>query len=147
MSENPVAPQNLMRAALGAFCLFALLGACSSGTGIVRTGPHLPGKEPKPIRVSEPPPPVQIEAIPLRRNEDCFYRDGAWENDGSGWRWRKGEWILPPADCYYAPPQTSYEEFDVGTALVHRPGVWHPRGKDGKRCPKAKPCPAPLGND
>ncbi len=135
------------KAALIGLCCLVSVFACSSGTGIVRTGPHLPEKEKKPISVSKPPPPVKVEAIPLRRNEDCYFRDGAWENDGSGWRWRKGEWILPPPDCYYAPPQTSYEEFDVGTALVHRPGVWHPRSKDGTRCQKEKACPAPQGDD
>lgn len=119
---------------------------CSGSTGVARMGPHIPEKEGKPIRVSEPPPPVKVEAIPLRRNKDCVFRDGAWVNDGSGWRWKKGEWILPPLGCYYAPPQTAYEEFDIGTALVHRPGVWHPRRKSDAECPKPRECPAPQGD-
>ncbi len=124
-----------------------LVLGCEKGGGGVRTGRHLPEKEKKPIRVSQPPPPVKVEAVPLRRNEECFFRDGAWENDGSGWVWTKGEWILPPEGCYYAPPHTGYEEFDVGTTLVHRPGVWHPRGKATRKCAAEKPCPPPLGNE
>lgn len=131
---------------IGLLLLPPVLLGCSGGTGVARMGPHLPEKEPKPIRVSSPPPPVKVEAIPLRRNKECVYRDGAWVNDGSGWQWERGAWILAPLGCYYAPPQTSYEEFDVGTALVHRPGVWHPRGKSGGDCPKARECPAPEGN-
>lgn len=131
---------------LGLLICPSLLGACSGGTGVAKMGPHRPDKEAKPIRVAEPPPPVKVEAIPLRRNKDCVFRDGAWVNNGSGWRWKKGEWILPPLGCYYAPPQTTYEEFDVGTALVHRPGAWHPRGKAHVECPKPRKCPAPSGN-
>ena len=121
------------------------LSACRSRTGVLRTGPHQPEREGAPLRVRAMPPPVKVEAVPLRRNKDCFYQDGSWVPAGNSWSWVKGEWILPPADCYYAPPRTAYEEFGVGTALVHRPGFWHPRVSTKKECGEPKKCPASLG--
>lgn len=121
------------------------LTACGTRTGVLRMGPHQPEREPAPLRVRAMPPPVKVEAIPLRRNKDCFYRDGAWVPEGNSWRWEKGEWILPADACYYAPPRTAYEDFGVGTALVHRPGFWHPRTPTKKECGEPKKCPALQG--
>jgi hypothetical protein len=127
------------------FALVVCFAGCRPRTGILRTGPHIPEREGAPLRVRAMPPPVKVEAVPLRRNKDCFYRDGAWVPEGNSWRWEKGEWILPPTACYYAPPRTAYEDFGVGTALVHRPGFWHPRTPMKKACGEPKKCPAPQG--
>lgn len=134
---------NLKRAAILAG---ALAVACGSGTGIVRTGPHRASEELPPLRVSSAPPAPKVETLPLRRNNKCFFRDGAWVPEGRAWKWEKGEWILPPTACYYAPPQTRYEDLDVGPALVHRKGVWHPTVGRGAKCSEPKPCP-PAGKN
>lgn len=105
-------------------CVF-LVPACAGKTAVVRTGPHRPSEEPPPVRVGRPPPPAEVETLPLRRNPDCYYQDGYYEPDGSTWKWVKGSWILPPRGCYFAPPSTAYEDLDIGTTLVFRPGVWH----------------------
>jgi hypothetical protein len=122
--------------------LAAISLACASDTGIVPLGPHRPELEPKPIRVRSPSPPVEIAVLPLRRNEECFYLDGHYAPQGSSWRWVTGEWILPPADCYYAPPTTQYEKLEVGTTLVFRKGAWHPQNEENNKCGPALACPA-----
>jgi len=109
-----------------ALCASLLSSSCGSKTGLVTRGPHLVDKEEAPHKVLHRPPPAEIEVMPLRRNKNCFYLDGYHEPKGSAWSWVHGSWILPPVDCYYAPPQTLYEDLDVGTTLVHRKGVWHP---------------------
>src|SRR5690606_17808162 len=117
--------------------------ACSRTTALLPRGPHLPNKEPPPLRVREAPPPAQIEVVPLRRNKRCYYQDGYWSPDGGAWVWTKGQWILPPPACYYAAPATQYEDLKVGTTLVHRPGAWHslfPR--QAQTCADPQPCPA-----
>jgi hypothetical protein len=81
----------------------------------------------------------------LRRNKHCVYMDGEWSPAGGQWTWKRGEWILAPSGCYYAPPQTTYEEFKAGAALVHRPGVWHPKTKSDVECADPRPCPVSQG--
>lgn len=124
--------------------LFAI--ACGSGAAVVRTGPHRPSEEPPPKRVSSAPPPPKVETLPLRRNSKCFFRDGEWTPSGRAWKWEKGEWILPPPGCYYAPPQTRYEDLDVGPALVFRKGVWLSTLARGAKCTNPKPCPVAAEN-
>lgn len=121
--------------------------ACSANTGVIKTGPHLPDGEPPPIEVGEPPPPTKIEAVPLRRNKNCDFRDGTWKPSGGGWEWEKGEWILAPKGCYYAPPTTRYEALKSGPALVHRKGAWHPLGSGKGQCASPRPCPIPTHDD
>ncbi len=115
--------------------------ACSSRTPVVRSGPHRPADEPPPIRVRRPPPPAEVETLPLRRNPACYYQDGHHEPAGDGWKWVKGRWLLPPRGCYFAPPTTAYEDLEVGTALVFRPGVWHPFQRWVLTCAAPRDCP------
>lgn len=122
--------------------LVVLTGACSSNSGVVPLGPHRPDTEPAPKRVRNIPPPVEIQVMPLRRNDACYFLDGHHEPDGDDWIWKKGEWILPPSDCYYAPPTTRYERISGGTTLVFRAGVWLPKDENGPPCASAEPCPA-----
>ena len=56
-------------------------------------------------------------------------------------QWTRGEWVLPPKGCYYAPPRTGYEDLDVGTALVFRAGAWLPYTKGLITCEQPRPCP------
>ena len=125
-----------------AMTLAALALACSADTGIVPMGPHRPNKEPRPLRVRTPSPPVELQVLPLRRNQECFFLDGHYVPKGDAWHWIPGKWILPPEDCYYAAPSTRYEKLDVGTTLVFRAGAWHPNSEDDPECSPVRACPA-----
>jgi hypothetical protein len=128
--------------------LVVLLGvACGSNAGVIKTGPHIPDKEARPVEVDEPPPATKVEAVPLRRNKNCDYRDGAWKPAGRGWEWEEGEWILSPKGCYYAPPTIRYEDLKSGPALVYREGTWHPLGSGTGQCASPRPCPIPTHDD
>lgn len=129
-------------AILSSVALVFALFSCGSKNILLPTGPHIPQKESAPLRVKTPPPPARIEVVPLRRNSRCLYRDGHWSPRGSTWTWSKGEWVLPPEGCYYAPPQTRYEDVELGTTLVHREGTWHPSNpKSEGTCAEALACP------
>jgi hypothetical protein len=120
-----------------------LIVGCSQKTALVPRGPHLPQREPPPVRVRSAAPLAQIEVVPLRRNKRCYYQDGYWSPDGGVWIWTKGQWILPPPGCYYAPPATHYEDLKVGTTLVYRPGTWHTLlPQRSLTCTEPQPCPA-----
>lgn len=124
------------------YLLTMLSLGCGSNTGVVPLGPHRPEAEAPPTRVRDVPPPVEIQVMPLRRNKACYFLDGHHEPEGDTWLWKKGEWILPPSDCYFAPPTTRYERVSGGTTLVFRPGVWLPNEEDGPACAPARACPA-----
>jgi hypothetical protein len=132
-------PRGLSNISFG-WALLAL--SCGSPSVLVPKGPHVPSEEAAPIRVKRPPPPAQIEVMPLRRNNECFYRDGSWSPKGRSWTWTKGDWVLVPDGCYYAPAQTRYEILEIGTTLVHRSGSWHPVTSKGQsKCAPVQTCP------
>lgn len=136
-----------LRASQALFALAVLIWGCQKANVLVPRGPHRIDQEPGPVRVRSPPPPANIEVLPLRRNPSCFYLDGHHEPRGGGWVWQQGAWILPPAHCAYAPPRTSYEQIAGGTTLVYRAGAWHPKKLGGQPCDAPKSCPDPGVQD
>ncbi len=118
--------------------------ACTKKDFGVPRGPHRAAQEDEPERVKKPPPPAEVEVVPLRRNDTCLYMDGYYKPTQGTWIWQQGEWVVPPADCYYAPPETHYEKVTGGTTLVHRKGVWL-KNKGSGLCEDAQPCPRLFG--
>lgn len=125
--------------------LFAVFG-CGSSTPLVPTGPHPPEATVISQRVEFPPPPAQAEVLPLRRRNDCLWRDGHWEWDGRGWRWVRGAWVLPPPGCYYARPETEWVRSGGGSVLIYRRPRWYPDPEENTlgRCEEARSCTSLL---
>jgi hypothetical protein len=121
-----------------------LLMSCGASVDLVPRGPRGQGGPPI-VQVSTFPPPATIEVIPLRRHPDCFWQDGRWEpgdprgQGGSTWVWKPGSWVRPPADCYYAPPETAVENSGSGTHLLYVPGAYYVPDS-GQPCPAPPPC-------
>jgi len=122
----------------------ALLGAalassaCGGGTPLVSAGPH-PADGPPPVVVHDPPPPTKVEIVPLRRNQECFWKGGYWTPRAGSWRWVKGTWVLPAPGCTLAPAVTHFEAVEGSTVLVHRAELWY-RTDGAEACEAPKDC-------
>jgi hypothetical protein len=88
--------------------------------------------------VGYPPPPAQIETIDerLAGRPECHSLDGHYEWRGRRWQWLSGEWMIPPADCHYAPSVLSWGP-PPNARLYYTPPRWY--RADGKT-----QCPAPT---
>ncbi len=125
--------------------LVALAAACTPGLRKPPTGPH-PAFGAEPIFVDEAPPPAKIDEVPpAPSNESCVWIDGAWAYTDRGWQWTAGEWILPPASCYFAPPAIGWINADEKGLLWYRPGRWYgpegsSTGEKSATCAEPTPC-------
>lgn len=109
------------------------------------SGPHRFALEDASI-VDYPPPPAQIEEIDPQphRDDGCVYVDGAWLWNGRRWAWRAGTWVIPPAGCYYAHPESFWQATAEGPGdLYYRNPKWYPADRNPKaeRPCSPKPCP------
>ncbi|HEV8244640.1 MAG TPA: hypothetical protein VGP93_02640 [Polyangiaceae bacterium] len=131
----------MMMRALSPFAPALLAGACGGGVALVPSGPHPPHLQ-EFVEVDFPPPPAQIEEMTesLDSNSDCAWVDGHYHWDGH-WVWRAGRWVLPPEDCYYAPPVMAWSKA-AEPKLYYSPPRWY--RDDAELLPAARAiCPAP----
>jgi len=107
------------RAALAIVGVLALT-ACDQSIPTPRLGPH---SNEEPVTVPYPPPPAKVEVIPSPPQElkNPVWIDGEWQWKGRRWVWQAGQWELPAAGGYYAPPTTL--RLADGT-LLYYPGTW-----------------------
>lgn len=105
------------------FSLSVLVG-CGGGLALAPSGPH-PLHIQEFVEVDYPPPPNQVEEIPesVEGEPDCVWTDGHYDWDGS-WMWRPGRWVLPPEDCYYAPPVVAWSK-TRDPKLYYSPPRWY----------------------
>ena len=93
------------------------------------------------LRVDSPPPPAQIEYLSSEPpSPGCRWLDGQWQWVSQHWDWRPGGWVPPPADCQYAPPNTTWVVSEGAGALYYRPGRWY-SVSEPRLCPDPAPCP------
>lgn len=97
--------------------------------------------------VQYPPPPAQIEIRDeqLAGRPECRFVDGHYEWRGRHWQWQPGAWAIPPANCYYAPPNVAWGA-PPNARLYYTPPRWY--RADGKSCQAPVPClirPQPSG--
>ena len=95
------------------------------------------------MRVPYPPPPAQVEVIPLRRREECLWRDGYWGWKGAGWRWTDGAWVIPPEACSYARPETRWVKENSSAKLLYFAPEWLPDEAETK-CAEPRSCSSLL---
>ena len=102
-----------------------VLSACERLIPTPKLGPHM---NEEPVTVPFPPPPAKVEVIPSPPPElkEPVWIDGEWQWKGSRWVWHAGQWELPVAGSYYAPPTTL--RLTDGT-LLYYPGTWKDRAK------------------
>ena len=53
--------------------------------------------------VAFPPPPARVEYVPAAPKTDAVWIDGEWTWQGVHWAWKRGRWVVPPANASYAP--------------------------------------------
>jgi hypothetical protein len=117
--------------------------SCGPTTDVVLETPEGTPRTAKGVRVPFPPPPAEIEVIPLRRRDECFWRDGFWQWSQTGWSWRPGAWELPPVGCTYTRPTTRWVK-DAGTLkLLYFGAEWQPE-EPGIRCSEPRSCSSLL---
>ncbi len=130
-----------------AWLLLAVSGsgsaACGSSTTLVPESPVGAARKSPGSRVPYPPPPAKVEVIPLRRRDECLWRDGFWVFKGASWRWTPGAWVIPPLDCTYARSETRWEKNGGTTKLLFFPPEWQPEEPGGK-CEEPKSCSSLL---
>jgi hypothetical protein len=105
---------------LAALLALALVG-CGYTVPTPKTGPH---ENEEPIEVPFPPPPARVELIPkppVGKEKSAVWVDGAWEWKVHRWVWLAGQWEVPQANTYYAPPTTI--RLSDGS-LKYFPGAW-----------------------
>ncbi len=123
--------------------LVPLVGGCGSHAELVVEAPPGTDHKEKAVRVPYPPPPARVEVLPLRRRDECLWRDGYWMWDGSGWDWESGAWLVPPEECEYVRPETHWEKDNGNMRLVFHPPEWHP-AEAGLKCAEPRACSSLL---
>jgi hypothetical protein len=120
------------------------LGACGGGATLAPTGAH-PITVQEYVAVDYPPPPAQVEEIPeeMAGRDDCAWIDGHHDWRG-GWVWVPGHWIVPPEDCYYAPPQVKWSSTQDPKLYYSPPRWFHEDAEllppDRATCKNPPPC-------
>lgn len=103
--------------------------------------------------VGHPPPGVRVEHVASRApSEGCRWVDGQWVWVQHRWEWLPGGWVLPSADCYYAPPRLRWAPAAVSAAnaeargelLYHTAGAWY-SALEGAACSGVVDCPGGPG--
>jgi hypothetical protein len=131
----------MVRSSLLRFAPLVLLVACGGGVTVVSMGPH-PLHIQEFVQVEFPPPPAQIEEMTedYEPNTDCAWVDGHYRWEGH-WTWYPGRWVLPPDDCYYAPPVIAWSR-TRDPKLYYSPPRWY--REDAELLPAARAvCPEP----
>lgn len=121
----------------------ALSPGCGSSVALVPESPPESARVRKPTRVPYPPPPAEIEVLPLRRRDECLWRDGFWTWKGASFRWTNGAWVVPPEGCTYAKPEARWEKNGGVTRLVYYPPEWQPE-EPGTKCVEPRACTSLL---
>jgi hypothetical protein len=133
--------------AVGTLCIVLVLAPNASGCGnhaeLVIEAPDDVAREAKSLRVPYPPPPAEVEVLPLRRRDECLWRDGYWRWDGASWAWESGAWIVPPEDCEYVRPATLWKKDNGNLRLVFHPPEWRPT-EPGLKCAEPRACSSLL---
>jgi len=86
--------------------------------------------------VPYPPPPAQVEetTAELAGRPECRWIDGHYEFRGRKWQWARGDWVIPPAGCSYAPRVLAW---GADRQLYYTPPRWY--RADGKTTCQAPP--------
>ncbi len=91
-----------------------------------------------------PPPPAEVEEMSYRHDDDdCVWIDGYYAWNGR-WVWQRGKWVLPPADCYYAPSVVAWSR-TAEPRLYFTPPRWFKNdaialSESQAVCPAPKAC-------
>ena len=121
----------------------AILGAtaCGSSLPAPREGVH-PQNAAILSSAEYPPPAATPEVVPPRPdNAACVWLDGHWEWVRRRWRWKSGQSIVPPPQCYYAPSVMFWQEQGLQLLEAH----WYPDNADQLPADKARTaCAAPI---
>ena len=128
------APKSSIQGAKVALSLALALGACG-GPRLI-TAPSGPGlSSAVPVTVDFPPPPAQIEEIPLSHHggNPCVWRDGYWDWTGRRWEWQAGRAVLPPPGCLFSEPKLVWS---ADSLSFFRP-AWYPDPAEPR---SSRPC-------
>jgi hypothetical protein len=132
------------RAAWCAVVAVVAVAACGASVPLVPKGPHPPHVQ-EFVPVAFPPPPAKVEEIPNGVDDDrCAWVDGYYAWVGRHWEWRAGRWVVPPNDCYYAPPVAKWSKSGE-PELYFTPPRWYRSnaselGMSQALCKEPEPC-------
>jgi hypothetical protein len=121
-----------------ALCFGFAASACGSAVRTVPSGPQ-GASAPPPVVVDTPPPPAKAEWIPKDPGSPCAWLDGHWNWVDETWQWSQGAWVVPPADCYFAPPEAVWVPNTGKGLLFYLAGRWYP-ASGTKACEAPRAC-------
>jgi len=134
-------PRRVTRA-LTSVCV-VLATACGSELPRPELGPHAPDEY---VVVPYPPPAAVAEVVPPRPNSAAVWVDGQWNWRGRYYVWKRGGWVVPWRDSFFAPWHRRYAS--DGTLYFADPS-W--RSADGRRLlpppPLIVPTPSPPARE
>ncbi len=116
---------------------------CGSPVELVVEAPEGVDRRAPAVRVPYPPPPAQVEMLPLRRRDECAWRDGYWQWAGVSWAWTAGAWVVPAEDCEYVRPETRWMKDNGSMHLVFHPPEWRSTEPNAS-CAEPKACASLL---
>ena len=94
------------------------LGACRAG---LPRPPYAEQTSADLKQVPFPPPPARVEFVPDEPSSDAVWIDGEWEWFGRAWAWKRGRWVVPPAEAAFSPWTTVR---GADGMLYLAPGTW-----------------------
>ena len=127
-----------------AWCAGMTAFACGASAPLVPKGPHPPHVQ-EFVPVAFPPPPAKVEELASGVDDErCAWMDGYYAWAGRRWEWHAGSWVLPPTDCYYAPPAVAWSKAGE-PQLYFTPPRWYRTnaselGADRAVCREPAPC-------
>ena len=78
--------------------------------------------------VPYPPPPARVEFVPKPPQKGAVWLDGEWTWEGTRYAWKRGRWVLPPANARFAPWTATRDA--TGVYFIAE-GTWRdPNGKE-----------------
>lgn len=124
----------LFAAALGA------LFACSNAVPQVAKGPHPQSGGVWPLPVDSRAPLPQVQVVPPRPNDSCYWLDGEWTWQRNTWTWREGSWVRFDSQCYYAQSTLTWQGGPGSEGVLYfTPAQWYHRSTQ-ERCAPAVVC-------
>lgn len=86
------------------------------------------------VEVPYPPPAALAETVPERpHHAGVVWIDGEWQYRGRAFVWRRGGWVLAPADSRFAPWRAWYRR---DGRLMLAPGTWYNGRHEQVRAPR-----------
>ncbi len=113
------------------FLLFALPLGCSSTLPVPEATQHPLAAY---VEVPYPPPAALAETVPPPPERDgVVWIDGEWKSHGNEFVWRRGGWVVPPAQSRFAAWRAWYRR---DGRLMMAPGTWYNTKHERVRAPE-----------